>query len=42
MEENLFKTLPEYVAFGGSFDGSFLAAATVTGFARWLDEKVNK
>ena len=41
-EGDLFKTLPEYVAFGGSFDGSFLAAVVVTGFARWLDDKVNK
>ena len=41
-EENLFKTLPEYIVFGGTFDGSFLVAAVVTGFARWLDDKVNK
>ena len=41
-EESLFKTLPEYVVFGGTFDGSFLAAAVVTGFARWLDDRVNK
>ena len=41
-EGDLFKTLPEYVAFGGSFDGSFLAAVVVTGFVRWLDDKVNK
>jgi len=40
-EENLFKTLPEYVVFGGTFDGSFLVAAVVTGFVRWLDDKVN-
>jgi hypothetical protein len=40
-EENLFKTLPEYVVFGGTFDGSFLVAAVVTGIARWLDDKVN-
>jgi len=39
---DLFKTLPEYVAFGGSFDGSFLAAVVATGFVRWLDDKVNK
>jgi len=42
MEENLFKTLPEYVVFGGTFDGSFLVAVVVTGFTRWLDDKVNK
>jgi hypothetical protein len=42
MEENLFKTLPEYVVFGGSFDGSFLVSAVVTGFTRWFDDKVNK
>ena len=41
-EDNLFKTLPEYVVFGGTFDGSFLVAAVVTGFARWFDDKVNK
>ena len=41
-EGDLFETLPEYVVFGGSFDGSFLAAVVVTGFARWLDDKVNK
>lgn len=40
-EENLFKTLPEYVVFGGTFDGSFLVAVMVTGFVRWLDDKVN-
>ena len=40
-EENLFKTLPEYVVFGGTFDGTFLVAVVVTGFARWLDDKVN-
>jgi len=42
MEGNLFRTLPEYVVFGGTFDGSFLVAVVVTGFARWLDDKVNK
>jgi len=42
MEENLFKTLPEYLVFGGTFDGSFLVAVAVTGFARWLDDRVNK
>jgi len=42
MEGNLFKTLPEYVVFGGTFDGSFLVAVVVTGFTRWLDDKVNK
>ena len=42
MEENLFNTLPEYVVFGGTFDGSFLVAVVVTGFAKWLDDKVNK
>jgi hypothetical protein len=42
VEENLFKTLPEYVVFGGTFDGSFLFAVVVTGLARWLDDKVNK
>ena len=42
MEENLFKTLPEYVVFGGTFDGSFLVAVVVTGFVRWLDDKVNR
>lgn len=41
-EDNLFNTLPEYVVFGGTFDGSFLVAAVVTGFARWFDDKVNK
>ena len=41
-EENLFKTLPEYIVFGGTFDGSFLVAVVVTGFTRWLDDKVNK
>lgn len=42
MEEDLFKTLPEYVVFGGTFDGSFLLAVVLTGFARWVDDKVNK
>lgn len=42
MEGNLFKTLPEYVVFGGTFDGSFLVAVVVTGFVRWLDDKINK
>jgi hypothetical protein len=42
MKENLFKTLPEYVVFGGTFDGSFLIAVVVTGFVRWFDDKVNK
>jgi len=42
MGENLFKTLPEYVVFSGTFDGSFLLAVVVTGFAKWLDDKVNK
>ena len=42
MEENLFKTLPEYVVFGGTFDGSFLVAVVVTAFVRWFDDKVNK
>lgn len=41
-EENLFNTLPEYVVFGGTFDGSFLAAVVVTVFAKWLDDKINK
>ncbi|KAF9792840.1 Abscisic acid G-protein coupled receptor-domain-containing protein [Thelephora terrestris] len=41
-EENLFKTLPEYVVFGGSFDGSFLVAVVLSGFARWVDDKINK
>lgn len=42
MKENLFKTLPEYVVFGGTFDGSFLIAVVVTGFVRWFNDKVNK
>lgn len=41
-EENLFNTLPEYVVFGGTFDGSFLVAVVATGFVRWFDDKVNK
>jgi hypothetical protein len=42
MKENLFKTLPEYVVFGGTFDGSFLVAVVLSGFARWVDDKINK
>ena len=42
MEENLFDTLPEYVVFGGTFDGSFLVAVAVTGLVKWLDDKVNR
>jgi len=40
-EDNLFSTLPEYVVFGGTFDGSFLLAVLVTGVVKWFDERVN-
>jgi len=40
-EDNLFRTLPEYIVFGGTFDGSFLLAVLVTGVVRWFDERVN-
>lgn len=42
MEENLFDTLPEYVVFGGTFDGSFLVAVAVAGLVKWLDDKANR
>ena len=33
-DDNLFSTLPEYVVFGGTFDGSFLAAVVITGLVK--------
>jgi len=40
-EGNLFNTLPEYVVFGGMFDGTFLVTVFGTGAVKWFDEKIN-
>ena len=38
---NLFSTIPEYQLFGFLFDMSFLVAAGLTAFGRWMAERVN-